>query len=75
MLPERHFFGVEKTAFEYLIPDNVVSVELGIREHHGGGKLILAEKKDCAVGFNDPFVLLPKQIGRDDRIPLVLSRT
>lgn len=63
MLPERHFLGVEKTALEYLIPNDVVSVELGIREHHSGGKLVLAEKKDRTIGFDDPLVLPPKQTG------------
>lgn len=59
MLPERHFLGVKETAFEYLIPNDIVAVELGIRKHHGCGKLILAEQKDCAIRFDDPFVLLP----------------
>lgn len=73
MFPEWHFLGIKKTAFEYLIPNDIVTVELGIRKHHGCGKLILAEQKDRAIRFDDPFVLLPQQSRRDNCIPLVLS--
>lgn len=33
----------------------------------------LTEQKNCTIGFNDSFVLLPEQFWRNNRIPLVFS--
>ena len=70
MLSQRHTVGIEESAFQLLVPYQIVPPQLCVAHHklcreHSGG-----EKQDCPVVLDYPLILLPKRLKRDDVVPL-----
>lgn len=68
--PHRHTICIEEPGHPALIPNEVVSPQLLVREHKPRRKHSLAEQQDSPVVLDYTFILLPQRLKRDNPIPL-----
>src|SRR5665213_655216 len=73
VLSQRLQLGIEKIGWLGFNPNDFVFEKLRVRDHQvGGEKTLSCQSNDSAI-FDNPFVVRPKLIQRNDTVPMILG--